>query len=324
MDAQRSQRILNCISVIESIEKAGYISRKQIADETDLSLMTVGKLCALLEECELITEKKEDKSESGRKASICSLTDACHPCILNCADTLYTFTAKGPIGGTDVSLMHSSADDIGFEDKLYQFCDRMNDMLARIDHMPPSAVCLISDNTYDDGMLISADGSRADIKKLSYKLAKSGKHSVYTPASTAAAYLEGTYNDSCVAAVIGKRLSFAITCENQLKYNSSAVYPNALRADGVTLGERLQMMGTPDKESVLAFLSALASFFPNRKIILFPLAESNGTMTCGELCRYAVSAAGIEDRCTACEDPLGAMAEGAKRMYMMELLKKHI
>ncbi len=324
MDAQRIQRISNCISVLETIEKAGFISRKQISDETNLSLMTVGKLCTLLEECELIREKKEDKSESGRKAAICSLTENCQPCVLNCADKMYTFTAKGPVGGTDVSLIHSSADDIGYEDKLFQFCDRMNDMLERIDHMPPSAMCMVTDSRHDNGMLISADGSRADIKRMAKKLCRTGNYSVFAPAAAAAAYLERNITEPSVAAVVGKTLSFSVPGDSLVRYSSNAIYPNALRADGVSLGERLKMMGTPDKESVYAFLSALAAFFPERRIILFPLAESNGTLTCGELCRYAITAAGIEDRCKTCEDPLGTISEGAKLMYMAELLKKHI
>ncbi len=324
MDSQRIQRLTNCISVLEAIEKAGIISRKQISDETGLSLMTVGKLCTLLEECELIKEKKEDKSESGRKAAICSLSEHCHPCILNCADKMYTFTAKGPLGGSDISLIHSSADDIVFEDKLLQFCDRMNDMLDRIDHLPPSAMCMITDARYEDGTLISTDGSRAELKRLAQKLCKSGKYTVFAPAAAAAAYLEKNTADPSVAAVIGKTLSFSVPGDPKIKYSSKAIKPNALRADGVSLGERLQMMGTPDKESVFAFLSALAAFYPDRRIVLFPLSEANGTLTCGELCRYAVNAAGIEDRCTACDDPLGAISEGAKLMYITELLKKHI
>ncbi len=324
MDSQRIQRLFNCISVLETIERAGHISRKQISDETELSLMTVGKLCALLEECELIKEKKEEKSESGRKAAICSLTEHCQPCVLNCADKMYTFTAKGPLGGTDISLIHSSADDIGFEDKLLQFCDRMNDMLERIDHTPPSAMCIVTESRNESGMLIAPDGSRADIKRMAQKLCKTGKYSVFAPAAAAAAYLEKNASEPSVAAVIGKTLSFSVPADTHIRYSAKAVYPNGLRADGVSIGERLQMMGTPDKESVFAFLSALAAFFPDRRIVLFPLAESNGSLTCAEICRYAITAAGLEDRCKTCEDPLGAMSEGGKLMYITELLQKHI
>lgn len=324
MDSQRIQRINNCISVLEIIESAGYISRKQISDATGLSLMTVGKLCSLLEECELINEKKEEKSDGGRKASICSLSEGCQPCILNCADKTYLFSVKGSVGSADVSLLHASTEDIPFEDKLLQFCDRMNDMLERISHMPPSDMCMVTDCRTDGGMLVSANGSRADIKRMAKKLCKSGNYIIFAPASAGAAYLEKHFKEPSVAAVIGKELSFSVTGDSPVGYSSKTVYPRALRADGVSLSERLQMMGTPDKESVFAFLSALAAFFPEHKIVLFPLAESNGALTCGELCRYAINAAGIEDRCTANEDPLGAISEGAKLMYIAELLKKHI
>ncbi|MBQ2733714.1 MAG: hypothetical protein IJF74_06115 [Clostridia bacterium] len=324
MDAQGVQRLSNCISVLEAVEKAGLISRKQISDETGLSLMTVGKLCTLLEECELISEKKEDKSESGRKAAICSLTKNCRPCVFNCADKIYMFTAKGPVGRPDISLIHASPDDIGFEDKLFQFCDRMNDMLERIEHTEPSSICIVSDAKDENGILTTSDGSHANIKRIVQKLCKTGSYSVFAPASAAAAYLEKNVSEPSVAAVIGKTLNFAVVGDSPIRYDSRAIYPTALRADGVSLGERLQMMGTPDKESVLAFFSALAAFFPDRRIVIFPLAESNGMLTCGELCRFAISSAGIENRCTTCEDPLGAIAEGAKLMYMTELLKKHI
>lgn len=324
MDSQRIQRLSNCVSVLETIEKHGMISRKQISDETGLSLMTVGKLCAFLEECELISEKKEDKSESGRKASICSLTDSCSPYIMNCADNTYLFTARGPLGGTDVSIMHSASDDIGFEDKLFQFCDRMNDMLERIAHIPTDAVCMVSDAKEDSGILTAIDGSKADIRRIAQKLCRNAKYSIFSPAAAAAAYLEKNSDEPSVAAVIGKTLSFAVTDSNSVRYSASAIYPNALRADGVSLGERLLMMGTPDKEGVFAFLCALHAFFPDRCIVLFPLSESNGALTCGELCRYAISAAGIEDNCRTCEDPLGAISEGARLMYITNLLKKHI
>jgi hypothetical protein len=84
------------------------------------------------------------------------------------------------------------------------------------------------------------------------------------------------------------------------------------------------MMGTPDKEGIYAFLTALAAFFPERRIVIFPLTTANGSFTCGELCRYAIGSAHIEDRCSVCEDPLGAISEGAKYMYLAQLLKKHV
>ncbi|MBE6640305.1 MAG: MarR family transcriptional regulator [Ruminococcaceae bacterium] len=324
MDVQKLQRIENCLAMLHCLEAREPISRKQISEETGLSLMTVGKLCALLEEAELISERKEDKSESGRRASLCSASPSLACCVINCTDSTYTLTMYTPSGKTCVSLMHSFAEDIIFEDRFFQFADRMSEMLQRIAHVPPASVCLISEGSYEGGTLTLPNGQRANVLRAVGKIFPVKRIRIYTPAACAAAALERSCGSECVAAVIGKQLSFALPRGAELPYSSSSVYPNKLRVDGVSLGERLRMMGTPDKECVYSFLSALDAFFPERHISLFPLAEANGALTCGELCRYAVENADLQKKCSTRTDPLGDMSDGARLMLLSEILKKHV
>jgi DNA-binding MarR family transcriptional regulator len=324
MDIQKYQRISNCLAMMRAIEENGSASRKEIGDRTGLSLMTVGKMCAVLEEGGVIDEKKADKSECGRRASICTANDGLASCVINLADTTYTLTIYTPSGRTAASFIHTSPADATLEDRIFIFVDRMKDMLERVSFISPMHVCVITDLTYENGVLTDEQGNRADIKRAVDKLFRGRALYVYSPAACAAAFLEKDSADDTVAAIIGKKLSFSVPAGGIAPYSCRSVFPNAIRVDGISLGERLKMNGTPDSDCILAFFAGLSAFFPERKIAVFPLAESNGAMTCGEMCRYAVKNVGLGEKCAARTDPLGDMSEGARLMLLTEILKKHV
>ena len=324
MDVQKNQRLANCMAMMQVIEANGSASRKDIADKTGLSLMTVGKMCSILEEGGIIEEAKAEKSECGRRASICSATSALAACVINLADNVYTLTVYTPSGRPAASFIHTSPADSSLDDKLFLFADRMADMLERLSYIPPERVCVVTDLHYSDGIISDSLGNRADLRRAVDKIFKGKPLHVYSVAGCAAAYLEKAGRDESVAAVIGKELSFSLPASGNAPFECLSVFPRGLRVDGVSLDERLKMAGTPDKECVFAFLAAISAFYPNRKIAIFPLAESNGAMTCGEMCRFAVRGADIGERCTSRTDPLGDISEGARVLLLADIIKKHI
>lgn len=324
MDAQKALRLSNCISLLTTIEKNEGITRKGISEATGLSLMTVGKLCSLLCECDIITEQKEEKSESGRKASACFVSPSFSLAVINLADTTYSLTVYNSSARSAASILHTASAELDFEDRLFQFCDKMAEMLERIEHPEPTTVCVISEGVYENGILTKSQAEHADLKKAVAKIFPNAKAEVFKPSACASAFVEMSEKETVLAATIGKRLSFAVPKREIEPFQANAVYPDKLRVEAATLGERLEEIKAPDKESVLAFLSSLAALYPEHKIKIFPLAESNGALTCGEMCRYAIQKADIAGITYHSEDPLGEMSDGARIMLVTSILKKHI
>lgn len=324
MDAQKALRLSNCISLLTTIEKNEGITRKGISEKTGLSLMTVGKLCSLLCECDIITEQKEEKSESGRKASACFISPSFSLAVINIADTTYSLTVYNSSARSAASILHTASSDLDFEDRLFQFCDKMAEMLDRIEYPEPTTVCVISEGDYENGILTKSTTEHAYLEKAVAKIFKKAKIEVFKPSACAAAYVEMSESGDTLAATIGKKLSFAVPTREIAPYQASAVYPDKLRVETTSLGERLKDIKTPDRECILAFLSSLAALYPNHKIKLFPLAESNGALTCGEMCRYAIQNGALSSVVYHSEDPIGEMSDGARIMLVTSILKKHI
>jgi len=324
VDAQKALRLSNCISLLTTIEKNEGITRKGISEKTGLSLMTVGKLCSLLCECDIITEQKEEKSESGRRASACFVSPSFSLAVINLADNTYSLTVYNSSARSAASILHTASAELDFEDRLYQFCDRMAEMLDRIEYPEPTTVCVISEGVYENGILTKGPTEHADLQKAVSKFFRKARIEVFKPSACAAAYVEMSEQKSVLAATIGKKLSFAVPKREIAPFQANAVYPDKLRVEDTSLGERLKDIKTPDKESIFAFLSSLAALYPEHSIKIFPLAESNGTLTCGEMCRYAIQKAEISDIVYHSEDPLGEMSDGARIMLVTSILKKHI
>ena len=47
MDRQKAERLLHCVSILKEMEAQPDITRREISEKTGISLMTIGKLCAL-------------------------------------------------------------------------------------------------------------------------------------------------------------------------------------------------------------------------------------------------------------------------------------
>ncbi|MCR4906965.1 MAG: winged helix-turn-helix transcriptional regulator, partial [Clostridiales bacterium] len=60
-------------AIINSISETDRISRAEISEKTDLSLVTVGKIADALLERNVVTQIKEIRSQAGRRAGLLSV-----------------------------------------------------------------------------------------------------------------------------------------------------------------------------------------------------------------------------------------------------------
>ena len=60
-------------AIINAISEADRISRAEISEKTDLSLVTVGKIADALLERNVVTQVKEVRSQAGRRAGLLSI-----------------------------------------------------------------------------------------------------------------------------------------------------------------------------------------------------------------------------------------------------------
>jgi len=327
MDAQKFIRLSNCLSVISSTEAAKHITRKEIAEQTGLSLMTVGKLCDLLCEAEFIESKKEDKNASGRKASVCNMHPALYTCVLNLCGSIYSLNIYDPNGRACLTLTHSPASSISYGDGISQFADRMADMLTRLPHPKIVGMIAIANGKYDEetGSLLTFTGESVPIKEIVSVIAEYKYFCTVEAASAAAAYAEKANDGYNTAVTVEKHIAFAAVSPFE-PFGAKTVFPNSLRAEGTGLAERAEMLGAPDVTSLYCFFCALYSFLPECKAKIYLLSYPGASLPdpLDVITDKALRDAGMQNKAKRAEEPAKELTEGARYVLLKFLLEKHI
>lgn len=324
MDRQKAERLTHCVSILKAIEERPNLSRREIGEKTGISLMTIGKLCALFEEAELIETHKEEKSEVGRRACRNVLTPALSFCILDCSGSVYTLTLYDACGKTTLTLMHAGSQNTPPGDSFAQFIDRMTDMLSRIRFQMPAAVALLHYGRYneDSGLLHTAPGAAPfEVRERISHLFPGVPQQVLSPAAAAGAFLELHSTPERIAVLLGGSVELAFTDAGS-PFSPETATPLPLRVEDTTFGERMAALGAPDRAALTALFSAVSAFFPGAGIRVFLLPRKESSLTRGEI--NEVLQPILPGRFTFSEDPATQLAEGARLLLLCGILKKHI
>lgn len=325
MDRQKAERLLHCVSILKEMEAQPDVTRREISEKTGISLMTIGKLCALFENAELMKSHKEEKSEIGRRAMRCVLSPALSFCVLDCSGAVSTLTLYDEHGKTTLTLMHGSSAGSLPADVFGQFLDRMTDMLSRIRFRQPGAVVLIHPGVFDreTGVLRpETPGCPSfDVRSKILNLFPSSFLKVVTPAAAAEASMELHGSPEQIAVLLGNSTELAFPNAEE-PYSAYTAVPRSLRVDGNTFGERLDMLGAPDRASLDSLFSAVSAFFPGKGVRVFLLARNGGALSRSEI--NDVVQPLLPGRVIFSDDPSAELSEGARLLLLCDILKKHI
>ncbi len=119
------------ISILNSIVTKDKISRAEIAEQTKLSLMTVGKAVDALLEQQVIAQTKETKHIAGRKAGLVCLHPSKFIMLIDLSNRNFTMTVRNAsLTVRDVVAYHYNM-SFFFEENLYIFLKNVKIYMLR-------------------------------------------------------------------------------------------------------------------------------------------------------------------------------------------------
>ena len=127
----RSIRWESIKSVFLSIAQTEKISRADISAETDLSLMTVGKVVDALMDIQVIEQTKENKNSAGRRAGLLSVTLDKYSVILDLTSKDFCCCIMDLRLNPVEKLCYRYVDSMPFSDNLEQFLKNVSDFLSQ-------------------------------------------------------------------------------------------------------------------------------------------------------------------------------------------------
>lgn len=135
----KSMKWENVKAIFRAIADADMISRADISDRTELSLMTVGKVADALLDLGIVRQVKQQKNVAGRRAGILSLNSERYAMILDLGDHAFSMIVLGADLRPVKQFTYMTNDDFTFAENLSLF---LKDAAAYlIANIPPTA-CL--------------------------------------------------------------------------------------------------------------------------------------------------------------------------------------
>ncbi len=138
------------VSILNSIVKKEKISRAEIAEQTNLSLMTVGKAVDMLLDQHVIAQTKETKHIAGRKAGLVCMHPSKYIMLIDLTCRDFTMTVLGAsLSVRDIVAYHYNA-SFFFEENIYIFLKNVKIyMLRQLDMQHCIGVGVLVPGSYD-------------------------------------------------------------------------------------------------------------------------------------------------------------------------------
>lgn len=127
----RSIRWESIKAVFLSIARSEKISRADISAETDLSLMTVGKVADALMDIQVIEQCKESKNSAGRRAGLLSIKKSIYSVILDLTSKNFSCCIMDLRLNPVDQMPYSYVDSMSLRDNLDRFLQNVSSFLSR-------------------------------------------------------------------------------------------------------------------------------------------------------------------------------------------------
>lgn len=127
----RSIRWESIKAVFLSIARSEKISRADISAETDLSLMTVGKVADALMDIQVIEQCKESKNSAGRRAGLLSIKKNIYSVILDMTSKDFSCCVMDLRLNPVDKIPYTYVDSMSLADNLDRFLQNVSSVLSR-------------------------------------------------------------------------------------------------------------------------------------------------------------------------------------------------